>query len=83
MAPHTEAAGLGLNSGLQPQAVDRSPRNEVEKLLEKDHIASGWCGGFHFTLPSGRDFTATPARFHLFSYVFPWDGCVFYPLIIW
>ena len=78
MARHTEGAGLGLNSGLDRQAVDHSTRNEVEKLLENDHIAPGWCGGIHFTLPSGRDFTSTPARFYSFDYVSLWDGCGFF-----
>jgi hypothetical protein len=45
--------------------VDHFARNEVENLLENDHIGAGWCFFVHITLPSGRDFNLTPARFLL------------------
>jgi hypothetical protein len=48
-------------------AVDQSARNEVEHLLEDDHIGPGWCCVVHNALPSGRDFNSTPARFPALS----------------
>jgi hypothetical protein len=37
------------------------------KFLSFEHIGPGWCGFVHFTLPSGRDFNSTPARFFALS----------------
>jgi len=48
MAPGAEAAGLLLDPRLPRQAVERSQRNVVEKLLEDDHIAAGWRSAFVF-----------------------------------
>ena len=76
MAEDAEGAGLGLHAGFAGVAIDQSPWNEVEKLLEDDDIGSGWCGFIHDTLPSGRDFDPAPARFSVVSHNFLWDGCV-------
>ena len=67
MAHDAEAAGFGLHAGFEGVAVDQSARNEVEHLFEDDHIGPGWCGFVHNTLPSGRDFNSTPARFFTLS----------------
>ena len=57
------------------EKVDHSARNEVENLLEDEHIGPGWWCFVHNTLPSGRDFNSTPAHFFAASYAFLWDGC--------
>ena len=57
----------GLHAGFKGVAVDQSARNEVEHLLEDDHIGPGWCCVVHNALPSGRDFNSTPARFPALS----------------
>ena len=67
MAQHTETAGFRLHPGRQGMAIDHSARNEVEDLLEDDHIGAGWCCFCHTPLPSGRDFDSTPARFSALS----------------
>ena len=41
MAQDAEGAGLGLHARLAGVAVDHSARNEVENLLEDDHIGCG------------------------------------------
>ena len=63
MAHHAEGSGFGFHARRNGEAVDHSARNEVEHLLEDDHIGAGWCSFVHNTLPSGRDFNSTPARF--------------------
>lgn len=63
MAGDAEGAGLGIDSRLAGVAADQMARNEIEHLLEDDHIRAGWCLLVHTTLPSGRDFKLTPARF--------------------
>ena len=63
VAHHTEGAGLGVHTGLARMAVDHAERNEIEKLLEDDHIAPDWCLFVHTPLPGGRDLRSTPARF--------------------
>ena len=56
MAGGREGAGLVLDACLTGDSFDHSPRNEVEHLLEADHIGVGWCLFGHITLQSGRDF---------------------------
>lgn len=63
VAGDAEAAGLRIDTRLAGVAADEMARNEVEHLLEDDHIGAGWCLFVHTPLPSGRDFRPTPARF--------------------
>ena len=63
MAGDAEGAGLRIDSRLAGVASDQMARNEIEDLLENDHIRAGWCLFVHTPLPSGRDFKPTPARF--------------------
>ena len=65
MAQDAEGAGFGFHARFAGVPVDHFARNEVENLLENDHIGAGWCFVVHITLPSGRDFNLTPARFLL------------------
>ena len=65
MAQDAEGAGFGIHARFAGVPVDHFARNEVENLLENDHIGAGWCCFVHITLPSGRDFNLTPARFFL------------------
>ena len=77
---HAEGAGFGIHAGLQGETVDHSARNEVENLLEDDHIGPDWWCLVHYPLPCGRDFNSTPAHFFARSYAFLWDGCESYRL---
>lgn len=47
MAHDAEAAGFGFHARISGVAVDQSARNEVEYLLENDHIGPGWCFVVH------------------------------------
>lgn len=47
MAHYAEAAGFGFHAGLQSVTVDHSASNEVEHLLEGDHIGAVWCSFVH------------------------------------
>jgi hypothetical protein len=42
LAHHAERARLGLDAGFKRVTVDHSARNEVENLLEDDHVGPGW-----------------------------------------
>ena len=63
-AKDADGPGLVRRAGFPGYAVDHSERNVVEYLLEDDYVAAGWCCVIHNTLPSGRIFDLTPARFH-------------------
>jgi hypothetical protein len=47
MAHDAEAAGFGFHARFAGVPVDQSARNEVEYLLENDHIGPGWCFVVH------------------------------------
>lgn len=64
MAGNAEGAGLRIDARFAGVAADEMARNEIEDLLEDDHIGAGWCCFVHTPLPSGRDLNSTPARFH-------------------
>ena len=66
-AKDADGPGLVRRAGLPGYAVDHSERNVVEYLLEDNYVAAGWCCVIHNTLPSGRIFDLTPARFHLLT----------------
>ena len=53
---------LGLLTQIYLRGIINA-RNEFVSLLENDHIGAGWCLFVHDSLPSGRDFKLTPARF--------------------
>jgi hypothetical protein len=63
VAHHAERPRLGLDPGLADKAADHAARNEIEKLLEDAPLDPGWCLFVHYTLPGGRDFKSTAARF--------------------
>lgn len=47
MAPRAEGASFGFHARGKGEAVNHSARNEVEYLLEDDHIGAGWYSFVH------------------------------------
>jgi len=48
VAQNAGGSGSGIHACLGGVAIDQSERNEVENLLEDDHIGPGWCCFFSF-----------------------------------
>ena len=75
MAQDAEGAGFGIHARFAGVPVDHFARNEVENLLENDHIGAGWCFFCSYHPTEWQGFQSNTSPLFTLNYEFQRDGC--------